>query len=244
MLNQFLEKIDFSDLPEEPREAWLATYDKLNRYCAERLSSEFQHVKIDTLNSILDALRIAADELDVAIIVPARMPAIGGSFTDKERELRQVTVKLQNDITKEKLANVFRRAPQTQAPVAAPDDRLLISNQTLVAVHPKLQSLRNSVVQVEMDEAKRTQLLNLLNDFERELNTKEVSKSGSLKRMATIAAVIVGTANFLAVAPEAMETVGQITGYLGLEIEAADHAALIEKEQVALIEGPIKAPKE
>ncbi|WP_120499525.1 hypothetical protein [Roseovarius sp. EL26] len=235
MLDKFLDSISSEILSEEPREAWLSIFDAGEQFFGEKLRSNVDVVKLQAFSDFILALRIAANELSLEIALPVQ-PV-------EETNLKEIGYILKSSarVIREQLATErFKSSLRSRGKVnnIPADDVLKISNTTLINIHPKLQSLRSSVVQISMEEDKREKLLELLNSFERELNSKEISKSGSLKIFATVGAIILGTTTFLAEAPDALETIGEITAQLGVEINAAEEVARLEHVEQLLLSGP------
>lgn len=225
MLNTFLDNVDFSALPEDPPEAWVELHAQIIDLCEPNFRERKAIDRRKTIDSIIDVLQLAADTLKVEISLPIKDEF---NTTLAIASIRDFGSQLKDELKREAFVDALSNRHKERAFLS--DEMLEISNATLVAIHPKLQSLRTSVVSINMNEKKRAALLDLLDTFEMELNSKEISKTGSLAKIAAIGDIIVGTTTFLAEAPEALETVGQISAYIGVEIEAAEQAKQIAQE--------------
>jgi|GEM_PF-6470986 len=242
LFNKIQESVNYSTLSSDPELAWLDIFDTCMIVAKSSIDSGNKGKQLIGYKAIIDALNLANKALGLDISLP-NSPSSTSVASGKMNlgalgyDLRATRNLLEKKRDSDRFVNAIRQRQSPDNKIES-EDILLISNHTLVAIHPRLQALRNSVANVEMDEKKKNKLFDILNEFERELNTKSVSKSLALRNLAMVGAIIVGTTTFLAEAPAALQTLGEIQAHLGTEIQDAETLKEISQESKPALPAP------
>ena len=235
MLIDYLPKDILEELPNDPNDAWLDIVKTVFAVVREEINGRSDQVfdRILTREAVEFSASVASTlGLHEGIVTNLKLLDVDNGLPEVEKIYGQ----LSKDRFNERLPDKFvtREVTNQQS-----EDTLLISNRSIVEVHNHLRHLRIFVDGSSLDDQRKKQLSKLLDEFERLLNSKKSSKNNLLTTFALLAAGIGGTTAFLADAPDALRTVGEIAAVLGEEVSSSEAVRQIEiKQPDPLLEAP------
>ncbi|SLN66172.1 hypothetical protein TRL7639_03755 [Falsiruegeria litorea R37] len=204
---------DFEDLPSDEIDRWLRLRELLEHRVDESEDHQNGYSRA-TLLEYTQLINAIATELGLGTIAEAPTGNIHEVIDDFRAEVAAVAARFSLRANKRKLASAAS---------------VTLSGDVKVRLSEEIAKLRIFVHEAELTEQKKSKILNRLDDLQKEIDEDRVRLKSVMTALALCAAGIGGTTSFLADAPEAAQTIANVSQLVGLQKLANEEKAEVLK---------------
>lgn len=224
---RFLPKDFFDTLPENPELAWAEAVDHGVKYLGEVID---QHSRVE--DDELARIEVLDFIHDLQKTLGIRAELGSGNVEERLQKARAEATRLRGKSSVARIAERYASSTAQDAPG-------LVSPKTRIEIVRLVRDLKSAVTNSDLDEKQKGRLLKRLDAFEQDVVAGRRSFKDTIVAISFIGAAIAGTASTLADAPEAWETLGRISGLIGIEAKHEEELRLLTKSKEPL---PLASP--
>ena len=225
MAHSFITAEQLEGLPRDPRQAWAEVVRLTVEYVGNEVTrdSAVESDKVLTSDAA-NFLFAVSDELELSLAPYIRELNPGNALAELQKIASSIYYQ----------AWVKKIGATVKSPIKPGEQLIDISNASLLRLNLLTKQLRIELFDSRLEERKRDRLLKRLDDFEREVSSKQVAVGRALSIIALIGAGVAGVTSTLADGPAAVETISEIAAVLGEELDSAEEVKLLTAEKELL----------